>query len=86
MAKESWGRWGSQDERGALNLIGPEQTLAATRLVKSGEALELSQLISARMPTPKARLKSVADMGLSFFDGRALRRGSCQFGAASAAA
>jgi kynurenine formamidase len=32
----NWGRWGSEDQRGTLNLITPEVTLSATRLVQEG--------------------------------------------------
>jgi len=38
-AVKSWGRWGSDDERGALNLITPETVLAASRLVQRGEVV-----------------------------------------------
>jgi kynurenine formamidase len=36
------GRWGADDERGALNLIGPEQVLEAIRTVTAGESLSLA--------------------------------------------
>ena len=45
----AWNRWGPQDERGALNLIGPDEVLRASRLVRSGEVLLHS------MRTPAAR-------------------------------
>ncbi len=32
----NWGRWGADDQRGTLNLVTPEVTLAATRLVHEG--------------------------------------------------
>src|SRR3979409_2513790 len=32
----NWGRWGAEDRRGTLNLVTPEVTLQATRLVKEG--------------------------------------------------
>jgi len=35
-AVKTWGRWGADDQRGALNLITPERTLAAARLVVEG--------------------------------------------------
>ena len=38
----TWGRWGKEDERGALNQLTPERVLAATRLVDSGETVTLS--------------------------------------------
>lgn len=34
--KGNWGRWGDDDERGALNLITPEVVLKAARLVRKG--------------------------------------------------
>ncbi len=39
--KQRWGRWGPDDEAGALNLIGPEQVRAATALVRSGRVVRL---------------------------------------------
>jgi kynurenine formamidase len=38
----NWGRWGSDDERGTLNLITPEAVLAATSVCKSGKVYSLS--------------------------------------------
>ncbi len=38
----NWGRWGADDQRGALNLIGPEQVLAASRLVREGVTVNCS--------------------------------------------
>jgi hypothetical protein len=32
----NWGRWGAEDQRGTLNLITPEVTLRAARLVQEG--------------------------------------------------
>ena len=32
----NWGRWGAEDQRGTLNLLTPEVTLRATRLVQEG--------------------------------------------------
>lgn len=32
----NWGRWGGEDQRGAQNLIGPEQIVAAAGLVQRG--------------------------------------------------
>ena len=55
MAEEAWGRWGADDQLGALNQIGPEQVAAAARLVKTGQRLSLAQPISSRMPVPPAR-------------------------------
>ncbi len=38
----NWGKWGLQDERGALNYITPEVVVKATRLVKKGKVYGLS--------------------------------------------
>ncbi|MBI4476030.1 MAG: cyclase family protein [Acidobacteria bacterium] len=37
----NWGRWGKEDQRGTLNLITPQKTLAALRLVKEGISVSL---------------------------------------------
>ena len=37
----AWGRWGEDDERGALNELTPEHVVAASRLVRSGETVTL---------------------------------------------
>lgn len=37
----NWGRWGEGDQRGTLNLITPEKTRAATRLVTEGITVNL---------------------------------------------
>jgi len=39
----NWGRWGEQDERGTLNLIAPEVSVAATSLVRKGISFSHSQ-------------------------------------------
>jgi kynurenine formamidase len=37
----NWGRWGDDDERGALNLLTPEVVLAAIRVCKTGHVYNL---------------------------------------------
>ena len=64
MTQEAWNKWGPDDERGALNYIGPDQVRRATTLVRSGEVLRLAQLLSARTPVPAHRC------GLQHFMGR----------------
>jgi kynurenine formamidase len=44
-APSNWGKWGADDEVGALNYLGPEQVLAAVRLVRSGKVFTLQRLI-----------------------------------------
>ena len=39
----NWGRWGADDQVGAVNLVTPEKRAAAARLVRSGRALSLSR-------------------------------------------
>lgn len=38
----NWGRWGSEDERGTLNHIGPVEVAAAAALVRSGQVFSLA--------------------------------------------
>ena len=64
MSQEAWNKWGPDDERGALNHVGPEQVRRATALVRSGEVLRLAQLLSAKTPVPAHRC------GLQHFMGR----------------
>src|SRR4051812_3448831 len=51
----SWGRWGAADERGALNLLGPEAVLAAARCVQAGDVVELGQRLGPATPVPAHR-------------------------------
>jgi kynurenine formamidase len=44
-APTNWGKWGADDEVGALNYLGPEQVLAAVALVSSGKVFTLQRLI-----------------------------------------
>ncbi len=51
-----WGRWGADDEAGALNLITPARRLAAVAAVRQGEAVSCSRELpvepSAENPRP----------------------------------
>jgi len=53
---KNWGRWGAEDERGALNLITPEKRREAAGAVIAGEAvscaLELAVQPSIENPNP----------------------------------
>ena len=40
---KNWGRWGPDDERGALNYITDKKRAAAARLVRDGHALSLAR-------------------------------------------
>ena len=39
----NWGRWGDDDQMGAVNLVTPEKRIAAAQLVRSGRAVSLSR-------------------------------------------
>ena len=64
MSQNAWNKWGADDERGALNFIGPDQVRRATALVRTGEVLRLAQLLSPKTPVPAHRC------GLQHFMGR----------------
>jgi kynurenine formamidase len=46
----NWGRWGRDDERGALNLITAEKPREAARLVRSGTTVSLARTVVRRQP------------------------------------
>ncbi|MEX2290309.1 MAG: cyclase family protein [Mycobacteriales bacterium] len=50
MTGSNWGRWGPEDEAGALNLIGSEQVLRATALVREGRVVRLGQPLDPLVP------------------------------------
>ena len=39
----NWGRWGQDDQVGAMNMVTPEKRLAAAATIKSGRAVSLSR-------------------------------------------
>jgi kynurenine formamidase len=53
--RAAWGKWGADDERGAVNAIGPEQVRRAAGLVRSGRVVPLGQPMSPKTPVPKHR-------------------------------
>ena len=55
MPEEAWGRWGSEDERGALNYIGNAEVLRAVKLARTGEVISLAQPLSPETPVPGHR-------------------------------
>jgi kynurenine formamidase len=54
-AVSTWGRWGEGDERGALHHLTADRIAAGARLVRSGEAVTLSQPLTteARVDVPQ---------------------------------
>jgi kynurenine formamidase len=65
----NWGRWGKEDERGALNFITPAKRTAAGRLVQSGEtvsmALPLATASGPDNPTPATHVMLYSGPGLA---------------------
>ena len=47
----NWGRWGADDERGALNYLTPEKVAEAAGLVRSGRTVSLSRPLNTE-PEP----------------------------------
>ncbi len=43
-------KWGADDEIGSANLVTPERTLAATKLIKQGKSVPLGIVIDAKTP------------------------------------
>lgn len=41
--RRNWGRWGADDEVGAINLITPEKKVKAASLVRTGQSVSLSR-------------------------------------------
>ena len=52
----NWGRWGSDDELGTLNLITPEKRAQAGRLVREGISVTCSRLIVPEMAPDVSRI------------------------------
>jgi kynurenine formamidase len=63
MAKDAWGKWGEQDERGALNQIGADELKRALGLVRSAKVMSLAQPLSAQTPVPGHRAPMQHFMG-----------------------
>jgi kynurenine formamidase len=58
--RSNWGRWGADDEMGALNLITPEKRVQAASLVRAGRSVSLSR------PFPKEPAGNVPRPGLHY--------------------
>ena len=48
-------KWGAGDERGAANHMKPASVLSATRLIRTGEVIELGHVLRAGMPIQATR-------------------------------
>jgi kynurenine formamidase len=64
MSRDNWNRWGSEDERGALNHIDDKAVKRAAALVSTGQVISLTQALSPRTPFPPHRA------GMQHFLGR----------------
>ena len=54
----SWGRWGADDEVGALNLVDSQKVLAALSLVTQGRLISLAQPTGPKAGVPPHRNRS----------------------------
>jgi kynurenine formamidase len=81
MSQENWNRWGSDDEKGALNHIDAAAVKRAAALVENGQVISLAQPLSARTPFPPHRAGMQHFMGRSGGDyaAGARRPGGFQF-------
>jgi kynurenine formamidase len=57
--KRNWGRWGSDDQMGALNLITASKRVSAANLVKTGRVVSLSRVFTP----PQHYIRINADRG-----------------------
>ena len=62
---KNWGRWGAADQRGTLNYVTRERTLAAAALVRSGRTVSLSLPLNtvAGPDNPRPALHYMTHMG-----------------------
>jgi kynurenine formamidase len=81
MSQDNWNRWGSEDERGALNHIDATAVKRAASLVETGQVISLAQPLSPRTPFPPHRAGVQHFMGRSGGDyaAGARRPGGFQF-------
>jgi kynurenine formamidase len=63
----TWGRWGEDDQRGALNELTPERVAAAARLVRDGVTVSLSlplnTQVAADNPAPAVHRMDAPETG-----------------------
>lgn len=65
--RRNWGRWGADDQVGAVNLITPDKRVRAASLVRSGRAVSLSRVFpkapAPNNPTPAQHFMRMLDRG-----------------------
>lgn len=82
--RDSWGRWGKDDERGALNLLDADTVLAATSCCRSGKIYPLGLPITrSGMPTVEYRGPAQRLTLLDHSDGELLESYGAQEGVGS---
>ncbi len=66
--RRNWGRWGADDQRGAINLITPAKRVGAAALVRSGRSVSLSRdlptLPGRGNPLPATHWLRIIDNGV----------------------
>src|SRR6266446_514410 len=68
-------KWGGGDQRGSGNHMKPESVLRATRLIRTGEVIEIGHVLSADMPISSTRRFDM-HVKRTFMNPQANRRGS----------
>lgn len=68
-------KWGAHDQRGSGNHMKPEAVLRATKLIRTGEVVELGQVLNSTMPFFGTRRFDVHTKR-TFMNPQANRRGS----------
>jgi len=61
----NWGRWGDNDEKGALNLITPQKRIEAANLVKEGISISLARdvLKTIALDNPRPFMHTMVGIG-----------------------
>lgn len=78
LSMSNWGRWGADDELGALNLVTPEAVFRGLRAVRRGAVYSLSQVIGPESPRGEARPPNRLFMAI---DGADFAAGAADFAA-----
>ena len=68
MSRSNWGRWGTEDELGALNLVSLASIQRGTEAVKTGKLYSLSQRIEPNSPRGEARPPNQLFMAIDGLD------------------
>lgn len=63
----NWGRWGDDDQKGAINLITPETRLAAAKLVSTGISVSLARDVEKEeaVDNPRPFKHTMLNVGLN---------------------